>query len=100
MVGANSGEKIMIDEMAKLEACRLLSLDVDKWGAWTCYDDVGGDLLDPALFQATRELEIDCLKKMNVYDIVSRKEVKKSGRGKLIKKRALVGCQQRRFGDS
>ena len=31
-VGVNSGEKIMIDEMAKLEACRLLSLDVDKWG--------------------------------------------------------------------
>ena len=34
-VSINSGENIMIDEMAKLETCRLLSLDVDKWGAWT-----------------------------------------------------------------
>ena len=90
-VGTNSGEKIMIDEMAKLEACRLLSLDVDvdKWGAWTCYDDVSGDQLDRALFQAARELAIDFLKNMKVYDIVIRKEMKKSGRGKLIKGRWL-----------
>ena len=53
----------MIDEMAKLESCRLLSLDVGKWGAWTCYDDVSGDRLDPALAQAARELEMEYQKK-------------------------------------
>ena len=57
-------------------------------GAWTCYDYVSGDRLDPALVQAACELEIDDLKNMKVYDIVSRKEMKKSGRGKLINKDA------------
>ena len=88
-IGINSGGKIMIDEMAKLETWRLFSLDVDTWGAWTCYDDVSGDRLVPALVQAARDLEIEYLQKMNVYDIVSRKEMKKSGRGKLIKGRWL-----------
>ena len=48
----------MIDEMAKLEQCRLQSGDADKWGAWTCYDDVSGGGLDPALVQAACALEI------------------------------------------
>ena len=65
----------------------------------TPLSQAGQDRLDLALVQATRELEIDYLKKMNVYGIVSRKEMKKSRRGELIK-RTLVGCQQRRFGDS
>ena len=95
-VGDTSGQKIMIDEMAKLEACRLLSLDIDKWSAWTCYDDVSGDRIDPALVQAARELEIDYLKNLSAYDIVSRKEMKKSGQGKRIKGR----CSDVNKGDS
>ena len=50
-VGLNSRAQIMVGEMAKLESRRLLSLDVDKWGTWTCYDDVSGDSLDPALVE-------------------------------------------------
>ena len=53
------------------------------------FDDVSGDLLDSALVKEARALEVEYLKKMEVYDVVSRKEMKKSGRGKLIKGRWL-----------
>ena len=69
----------MVDEMAKLESRRLFSLDVDKWGSCTCYDDVSGDPLVPALVQEARALEIDYLTRMKVYAVVRRKEMKRSG---------------------
>ena len=67
----------------------LLSLNVDKWGATTCYDDMSGDVLKSELVQEARALEIEYLKKMKVYDIVSRKEVLRSGKAEIIKGRWL-----------
>ena len=55
-VGANTGAEMLEDAMIKLDSCRLLSLDIDKWGSTACYDDVSGDVLDPALVQAARDL--------------------------------------------
>ena len=75
--------------MQKIERARILSLDMDKWGKLACYDDFSGDSLDPALVEAARELEVEYLKKMKVYDVVNRDEITKSGKGKLIKGRWL-----------
>ena len=52
---------------------------------WTCYGDVSGDSLVPALVQDVRVPNMDHVKSLKVYDVVSRTEMKKSGRGKLIK---------------
>jgi hypothetical protein len=62
---------------------------MDKWGKITCYDDTSGDALDPKLVQEARMLEVEYLTRMKVYDVVSRKAMKASGRGKLIKGRWL-----------
>ena len=43
----------------KLDSCRLMSLDVDKWGSLACYDDMTGYSLDPALVQAARALKVE-----------------------------------------
>ena len=96
-VGISSGEHIMIDEMAKLEACRLLSLDVDKWGAWTSYDDVSGDRLDPALVHAAGDLEIEYPQDdehVRHREQEGDEEVRPGAH-----QGTLVGCQQRIFGD-
>ena len=45
--------------MLKLDSCRLVSLDVDKWGALARYDDMTGDSFDSALVQAARALEVE-----------------------------------------
>ena len=45
---------------------------------------LAADSLDPALVQAARELEIDYLRKMKVYDVASRKEMKTSGQVQFI----------------
>ena len=58
VVGNNNGAQVLEDEVLKLESCRLVSLDVDKWGAVACYDDMTGDSLDPALVQVARALEV------------------------------------------
>ena len=89
VVGKNNGAQVLEDDMLKLESCRLMSLDVDKWGALACYGDMTGDSLDPGLVQAARALDDECLKKMKVYAVVSRCEFKKLHRGKLIKGRWL-----------
>ena len=47
VIGENTGAVILETEKAKLDACRILSLDVDKWGRTTCYDDMHGDVLSP-----------------------------------------------------
>ena len=88
-VGPNVGVEILNTEMSRLEGCRLLSLDMDKWGKLTCYDDTSGDALDSKLVQEARMLEVEYLTRMKVYDVVSRKTMKESGRGKLIKGRWL-----------
>jgi hypothetical protein len=88
-VGPNVGVQILTTEMSRLEGCRLLSLDMDKWGKVTCYDDTSGDALDPKLVQEARMLEVEYLTRMKVYDVVSRKAMKESGKGKLIKGRWL-----------
>ena len=54
-----------------------------------CYDDVSGDLLPPELVRAARDLEVEYLKRMNVYEVVPRSQVRESGKGKLIKGRRL-----------
>ena len=89
VIGENTGAAILEAEMAKLDACRILSLDVDKWGRTTCYDDMSGDVLSPELVAEARKLEVKCLKNMKVYDIMSRAEFTRQGRGKLIKVRWL-----------
>ena len=83
--------------MLKLESCRLMSLDVDKWEALACYDDMTGDALDPALVQAARALEVEYLKKMKVYDVVSRRELKKANHGKLIREGGSISTRAIRF---
>ena len=67
----------------------MCTLDVDKWGTTVRHDDMSGDLLDPELVQAARALEVEYLKKMGVYDIVSWAESKKAKREKFIKGRCL-----------
>ena len=88
-VGPNIGAQTLKTEMARLDGCRLLSLDMDKWGRIACYDDTSGDVLDPKLVQEARMLEVEYLTRMKVYDVVSRKTMKESGKGKLIKGRWL-----------
>ena len=77
-VGANTGAQLLENEMTRLEGCRLLSLDMDKWGKITCYDDTSGDILDPKLVQEARALEVDYFTRTKVYDLVSRTEMKQS----------------------
>ena len=86
-VGPNVGVQILNTEMSRLEGCRLLSLDMDKWGTITCYDDTSGDALDPKLVQEARMLEVEYLTRMKVYDVLSREAMKQSGKGKPIKGR-------------
>ena len=81
-MGPNVGVQILSTEMSRVEGCRLLSLDMDKWGKVTCYDDTSGDALDPKLVQEARMLEVEDLTRMKVYDVVSRKAMKESGKGK------------------
>ena len=88
-VGASTGAQFLENEMARIEGCRLLSLDMDKWGKITCYDDTSADILGPELVREARALEVEYLTRIKVYDVISRTEMKKSGRGKLIKGRWL-----------
>ena len=88
-VGENIGSRMLEEEMHKIDNKRLLSIEIDKWGVTTCYDDMSGDMLDPALVEKARQLEVEYLKKMKVYDVMSRQEFKKRGQGKLIKGRWL-----------
>ena len=90
IIGEKTGTAILEDEMAKLDACRILSFDVDKWGRSTCYDDMTGDVLSPELAAEARKLEVKYFKNMTVYDIMSRAEFKRPGRGKLIKGGGLM----------
>ena len=83
-VGPNLGADILEREMKKLETCRLVSLDVDQWGTTACYDDMSGDYLDTALVKEARALEVEYIKRMKVYDVVSRAEFKRNRSGKLI----------------
>ena len=53
---------------------------MDKWGKITCYDDTSGDVLDPRLVQEAQMFEVECLTRMKVYDVVSRKAMKQSGK--------------------
>ena len=48
---------------------------------------MSGDDLDTALVKEARALEVEYLKRMKVYDVMSRAEFKRNGRGKLIKGR-------------
>ena len=48
-VGENVGSKLLEPEMPKIMPGTLLSLNVDKWGATTCYDDMSGDVLKSEL---------------------------------------------------
>ena len=86
-VGANTGAQLLENEMTRLEGCRRLSLDMDKWGKIMCYDDTSGDIPDPKLVQEARALKVEYLARMKVHDVVSRAEMKMSGFGKLIKGR-------------
>ena len=83
-VSVDTGARFLESEMTRIEGCKLLSLDIDKWGKTTCYDDTSGDALDPKLVQKARALEVEYLTRMKMYDVVSRQATKKSGRGKLI----------------
>ena len=69
--GPNTGAQILESEMSCLEGCRLLSLDMDKLGRVTCYDDTSGDVLDPKLVQEARMLELEYPTCTKVYDVVS-----------------------------
>ena len=64
LIGENTGAAILETEMAKLDACRILSIDVDKWGRTTCYDDMSGDVLSPELVAEARKLDFKYLKNM------------------------------------
>ena len=55
----------------------------------TYYDDTIGDVLGPKLVKEARMLEVEYLTRMNIYDVVSRKAMKQSWKGKLIKGRWL-----------
>ena len=79
----------MLQQMDEIETKLLGSLTTDQWGKVTCYDDVSGDLISPDLVQAARELEVEYLKKMRVYEVVPRSVIRQSGKGKLIKGRWL-----------
>ena len=68
---------------------------MDKWGKITCYDDTSGDILDPKLVQEARMLEVEYLTRMKVYDVLSRKAMKQSGKGEIPSER----CAWRRGGD-
>ena len=57
-VGENAGAAILEDEMVKIEEGRLLSIEVDKWGSVTCYDDMSGDVFNHKLVAAARKLEV------------------------------------------
>ena len=81
-VGPNIGAHLLESEMSRLEGCRLLSPDMDKWARTTCYVDTGGDFLDPKLVQDGRMLEVEYLTRMEAYDVVSHKAMKQSGKGK------------------
>ena len=58
VIGENTGAAILETGMSKLDACKIISLDVDKWGRTTCYDDTSGDLLSPKLVAEARKLEV------------------------------------------
>ena len=62
------------ERVAKLDDCKILSLDVDKCGRTTCYDDMSGDALSPELVADNPTLEVEYLKNIKVYNIVSRME--------------------------
>ena len=88
-IGANIGATTLIEQLEEIEAKMLSSLTRDQWGKVTCHDDVSGDILNAELVQAARDLEVDYFKRMRVYDVVPRADVRKSGKGKLIKGRWL-----------
>ena len=89
--GVNIGAITLEEQMGEIEnrILRLGSLTTDQWGKFTCRDDVSGDIIDPTLVQAARELEVEYLKRMRVYEVVPRTEIYKSGHGKAIKGRWL-----------
>ena len=60
VIGEKTGAAMLEIEVAKLEACWILSLDVDKWGRTTCYDDMTGAVLMPELVAEARKLEVCC----------------------------------------
>ena len=88
-IGANIGATTLVEQLEELEIKMLSSLTKDQWGKVTCYDDVSGDLIKSELVQAARDLEVDSLKRMRVYEVVPRSVVRESGKGKLINGRWL-----------
>ena len=90
--GVNIGATTLVEQMEEIKnriSRRLGSLTNDQWGKVTCRDDVSGDIIDSTLVQASRELEVEYLKRMRVYEVVLRTEIHKSGKGTAIKGRCL-----------
>ena len=90
--GVNVGANTLVERMEEIEnriSQRLSSLTTDQWGKVTCRDDVSGDILDSGLVQAARDLEVEYLKRMRVYEVMPRTEIYQSGKWKAIKGRWL-----------
>ena len=62
-----------------METKMLGTLTRDLCGKVTCHDDVSGDVLKSDLVQAARDLDVDYLKRIKVYEVVPRAGVRKSG---------------------
>ena len=84
-IGESTGKAILRTEMAKLDACTILSFDVDKRGKNTCYDEKSGDELSPEVVCKARRFDVYYITEINVYDVVSRRDLNRSCRAKLIK---------------
>ena len=63
--GVNVEARLLETEMTRLEGCRLLSLDMDKWGKLTCYDDMIG------WHAMTTCYEMTCSDKTTCYEMTS-----------------------------
>ena len=78
--GDNTGAELLIEHMKAL---------ITRDGRTSCVDDTSGEVLDEAGVRAARALEMDFFHKMGVYDLVTREEAVRSGKGKIIKGRWL-----------
>ena len=81
----NVGANTLVEQMEEIEngiSQILDSLTTDQWGKVMCRDDFSGDILDSGLVQGARELEVEYLKRMRVYEVVPRTEIHKSGKRK------------------
>ena len=87
MTGASIGATTLTEQLESLETKMPGSLTKAQRGKVTCHNDVSGDGLKSELVQAARDLEVDYLKRMKVYEVVPRADARKSGKGKLIKGR-------------